>query len=569
MKQATTYLFLLLIGLNCQAQKFQLKLSGNTSTETETIDSITYSSIHTNTKSIENEIDLIIEKLSKKGYTETELIELTKTNDSSYNANLKLGEKIKFIHIYIGTHSEFKKINLYNQKNDTLVIPYFEIEYFLKETLNKLELKGYAFTKLKLKNITKKKDILFSELQFETENQRKINKIVLKQTNNNNHDFLPKGYLTQINHKYKDQIYNQKIVRLINNDFENLGFATQIKYPEVLFTKDSTKIYIYVNKKKSNNFDGFIGFNNNSENKITFNGYLDLNLENLLLSGEQFALYWKSDEKKQKTFKSSLEIPYILNTPIGIRGQIEIFKQDSIYQNTKTAVDIGYYLKYKTRLYIGYQSTSSNDIQNTNNNSITDYKNSFLTTNIEFSQNDYTNILFPKKTIFKLKVGTGKRETNSKEENGPKNKQFFINLNTQHIFSLNKKNFINIQNESYYLKSSSYTINELYRYGGINSIRGFKENSLQANIMTTLSTEYRYLITPQLYIHSILDYSISKDPFNFDNNNKTTKILGTGAGIGAVTKGGLLKLSIANGSRKKEEFKFYNTIIHISYNVKF
>ncbi|WP_369753120.1 hypothetical protein AB3G34_00505 [Flavobacterium sp. WC2409] len=569
MKHLQTYLLLILLSLNCQAQKFQLKISGNSSLETKKIDSLTYSTIHINTKSIENETNLVLEKLSKKGYTESRLIKLTKTNDTSYVANIKIGYKIKYIHIYIGINSKYKKLNLFDQKKDSLIMPYSEIEYFLNETLHKLELRGYAFTKLKLRNITKKNDILFAELDFETENQRKIDKIVIKQANDNIDDYFPKGYLTQINRKYKDKTYNQKTVTLINNDFENLGFATQIKYPEILFTKDSTKIYIYLNKRKTNNFDGFIGFNNNAQNKIVLNGYLDLKLENLLLTGEQFTLYWKSDEKKQKTFKTSLEIPYILNSPIGLRAQLDIFKQDSIYQNTKTAIDIGYYSNYKTRFYLGYQSTTSSDIQNTNTNFISDYKNSFITTNMEYSHYNYNNTLFPSKTILILKLGTGERKTNFKDKNTPTNKQAFININIQHLFSINKKNFINIKNESYYLKSASYNINELYRYGGINSIRGFKENSLQANIMSALLTEYRYLITPQLYIHSILDYSILKDPFNTEKNNKTTKILGTGLGIGALTKGGFIKLSIANGSRKNEEFKFYNTIIHISYNVKF
>ena len=78
---------------------------------------------------------------------------------------------------------------------------------------------------------------------------------------------------------------------------------------------------------------------------------------------------------------------------------------------------------------------------------------------MEYIEYNYNNTLFPSKTILKLKLGTGKRETNFKDENTPTNKQSFININIQHLFSINEKNFINIQNESYYLKSSSYNIN--------------------------------------------------------------------------------------------------------------
>jgi hemolysin activation/secretion protein len=115
------------------------------------------------------------------------------------------------------------------------------------------------------------------------------------------------------------------------------------------------------------------------------------------------------------------------------------------------------------------------------------------------------------------------------------------------------------------LKSDTYIINELYRFGVIKSIRGFAENSLQASFMTAIITEYRYIISPDLYLHSIIDYGYYQD----DSTNSKGNLLGFGLGLGVQTKNGLLKLAIANGSAKNQQIKFYNTIITICYNVKF
>jgi hypothetical protein len=38
--------------------------------------------------------------------------------------------------------------------------------------------------------------------------------------------------------------------------------------PQTLFTKDSTEIYLTLQKKKSNNFDGILGFGNNDKKKL-------------------------------------------------------------------------------------------------------------------------------------------------------------------------------------------------------------------------------------------------------------------------------------------------------------
>ncbi|SHG49482.1 Outer membrane translocation and assembly module TamA [Flavobacterium fluvii] len=565
MKHFIIALTLFIFGLNCSAQNFQLQLTGTSDSENKILDSLNYNSKHSNIKSITDEIHLTSEKLSKKGFIENQILETTKENDSSYTAKFNLGERTKSIHIYIGRNSTLLNLIALEKTKDTIILPYKETETFLNQTLLKLEQKGFALAKLKLINIQKKKNILYADLQFESGQQRQLNSIVVKFAESNKKNNFPQGHLTQINRKYNNNPFNQDIVREIHDDFEKFRFVSQIKYPEILFTKDTTQVYVYLEKRKSNTFDGFIGFTNNENNKLTFNGYLDLTLENALKAGEQFSLNWKSDGNNQKTFKASIDLPYLFKSPIGLKAQIHIFKQDSIFQNTKTSIDLGYFVDYNTRIYLGYQSTESSDIQNTNNNTISDYKNSFLTSNLEYTKLDYANSTFPKKSRLSLTLGTGKRTTNGLVETLGTSKQTYININAMNNFYLNKKNCININYQNYFLKSDSYIINELFRFGGMNSIRGFTENSLQANFMTAIITEYRYIISQELYIHSIMDYGYYEDK---STNNKEN-LFGFGFGTGLKTKNGLLKLTFANGTSKSQEAKFYNTIVAICYNIEF
>jgi hemolysin activation/secretion protein len=134
---------------------------------------------------------------------------------------------------------------------------------------------------------------------------------------------------------------------------------------------------------------------------------------------------------------------------------------------------------------------------------------------------------------------------------------------------LNKKNIIHINSQNYYLQSNRYIVNELFRFGGFNSVRGFTENSLQAYFTSSILTEYRHTLSPNLYVHSILDYCIYRNNSSIEKKENIEKLLGIGVGFGLQTKNGLLKLAIANGSTQNQQIEFYNTIIHICYNVKF
>jgi hypothetical protein len=565
LKPTLLLLLLFIIGWNGSAQDFQLRIIGNTGSESQTIDSLNYNSKHKNIKSLTDEIQTMSEKLSKMGYIENQIIENTRVKDSSFNAKFSLGKRIKAIRIYIGRNSTvFDSIAL-DKTKDSIILPYEKTELFLNQTLVRLEEKGFALAKLKLINFRKKKNSLYADLQFESGKQRQLNSIVVKFADSNKKNNFPEGHLKQMNRKYRNNPFNQDIVRKIHEDFEKFRFTSQIKYPEILFTKDTTKVYVYLEKRKSNTFDGFIGFANNKDNKVVFNGYLDLILENALKAGEQFSINWKSDGNNQKTFKASIDLPYVFKSPVGLKAQIYIFKQDSLFQNTKIALDLGYLMDYNTRIYLGYQSTESNDIQNTNNNTISDYQNSFLTSNLEYTKLDYTNTTFPKKTKLSITLGIGKRTTNGLIETLGTNKQNYININAMHNLYLNKKNGININYQNYFLKSKTYITNELYRFGGMNSIRGFAENSLQASFMAALITEYRYIISQEIYIHSIMDYGYYEDK----STNYKENLLGFGFGTGIKTKNGLLKLTFANAKTANQTVKFYNTIVSLSYNIEF
>lgn len=565
MKSIPLYILFFTLGTNCFSQNFHLKLLGTSEIENKVLDSLNHTSKHPNVKSITDELNLISEKLSKIGYIESQVLENRRKNDSTFVAKLRLGNKIKYTYIYIGKDYELKDIISLEKYKDTLFLPYTETESFLNNTLKKLEQNGFAFAKLKLTNIKRKNSYLYADLQFDSGQQRKLNEIVVKFNDNNKKNSFPKGHLKQLNRKYKNNTFNQDVVRKIQNDFEKIGFVNQTKAPEILFTKDTTKVYVYLEKRKANTFDGFIGFANNDKDKLTFNGYLDLSLENTIKAGEQFSLFWKSDGNNQKTFRASIDLPYIFKTPIGLKAHINIFKQDSIFQNTKTAIDLGYFIDYKTRIYIGYQATESSDIQNTNNSTISDYTNSFLTTNLEYTKVDYKNVTFPEKTNIFIQMGIGNRETTGIVETTSLNKQTYIYINAMHNFYWNAKNCININFQNYLLKSDSYIINELYRFGGVKSIRGFEENSLQTNFMAALITEYRYIVSPDIYIHSILDYGYYEDI----TSNYKANLFGFGLGMGLRTKNGILKLNFSNGRNDNEKIKFENTIVSLNYNIEF
>lgn len=555
MKNLPAILLILLCTCSAHAQRLYLRAEGNNVAETRIIDSVSYKKVHENGKSVTDEASALSNTLARIGYLENAIADQRKVNDSTFLFTYSVGKRTKSIRIYTGRLSADEK-SLLAIEADTLTLPLQDVEAYMTNKAALLERAGYSLSSLRLANHSAVGDNLQADLIVKGDRQRTLDDIVLQ-----GYEKFPEGIRRNILRQYKGKTFNQETLARVHKDFSDLRFVNQLRYPEILFKKDTTKVYVYLEKARPNTFDGFVGFANDENSDIVFTGYVDVLLNNVLNTGEKFNLYWKSDGNEQTTFNVGLELPYVFRSPIGLKGELRIFKQDSTFQNTMTDLNIGYYFSYNSKLYLGRQSTQSVDIQNLNTSSLSDYSNAFWTTTYDYTNYSLDDFLFPEKTVLFVKAGFGERDSKF----GGSTSQYFGQLQVSHNLYLNKRNIIHLKSHSFYLNSSDYIINELYRFGGINSIRGFNENSLQASLYSALMAEYRYVLSPSIYVRSITDYGYYQD----ESSNVRENLLGLGFGFGLLTKTGLFNIIYANGSTGDQAIKLSNSIVHISFRTNF
>ncbi|WP_370477916.1 POTRA domain-containing protein [Tamlana flava] len=535
---------------------------GETEVETRVVDSLGYSKKHVDFNSITTEVEQIQNTLYKIGYIENKVSGIEKINDSTFHAQIAL--KTKFSTIYIYYKNEDVEKAVLKAISSHVFDEYFILEFPLVENAlnfinSETSKKGFPFSRLQLSNITaKNKTRLEAELTIESSTQkRSINNIVLK-----GYEKFPKSYLKYYLKVKPGQTFNLAGIKKKTEQLANLNFANETKPPEVLFLKDSTNLYLYLEKSRSNTFDGFLGFGTNEDtNRLEFDGYLNLNLINNLNFGESFRLLYKSDENDQKTFEADASLPYLFNSPVGIDLLLRIFKRDSSFTTVNQSAKIHYQINAQHKIFAGIVATESNNLLSTNITlSIEDYKTQFFTTGYQFQKAQPYNLLFRVKSRIDLETGFGNRKTEINKE-----KQSLFSIDAFNIFNLNQKNSIFIRANGANLVSGNYFENELLRFGGINSIRGFEENSLFASLFGIINTEYRFQLNNAIYIHSIFDTGY------FENKIAGTqqKLFGYGFGFGILTKAGLFKLNYANGKNEDSEFKLSNSKVHISLKASF
>ncbi len=543
------------------SQNLHVQIKGSTKKETQIINSINYLKKHKNYLSVKSETDTLQKKLHKVGYIENDY-SVEKKNDSTYMVSFILKQKYDKIKVYY--KNSYLKKELLPLDNTDKGGDYFELK--LKETeqqLNSINTKhiqlGFPFSKLKLSNIKiNDNNILETHLIIDGgDEKRTIDDIIIKGYNK-----FPKSYLRHFLKIKQEQIFDIAKINKKTEFLNDLKFATKIKPAEILFSKDSSSLYLYIEKTQSNSFDGFLGFGTNEEsNKLQFDGYINLNLINNLNYGEEFKLKYKSDENDQTTFETNLTLPYLFNSPIGIDLQLNIFRKDSTFSTTSQYAKLHYQVNPKQKIYAGISnSISSNLLSKETTTQIHDYEKKYYSLAYEYSKPQNDDLLFPLNTFIKLESNFGKKESKTANEN-----QTQISFSIIKIFNINNVNSFFLKMTGANLNSNSFFENELFRFGGINSIRGFEENSILASQFGVLNTEYRYRLSNTIFIHSIIDASY----FNNKPVKNKEKLFGYGLGIGILTKSGLLKINYANGKSENQRFKLSNSKIHISLKALF
>lgn len=556
--------FALMIVLPCItlptfAQNIVLNVIGESGVATTEIDSIGYTKQFPNYLSLETEVYALKDKLIRIGFIDTKINEIRKQDDTTFNASIYLGQKLNRVRIFFNPefYKELLKFSEVNINSTYFDLDIKNLELTLELLNKKIAEQGDPFSTLELNGIKKiNEDLISADLHIQTNQKRRIDKIIVK-----GYEKFPKSFIKHFLKLKPGQSFNLEDIKSKTERLQNLRFAKELKSPEVLFTNDSTTLYLYTEKTKSNNFDGYLGFGTNENtNRIDFDGYLDLRLINNLNYGETLSLFYKSDEIDQQTFDVKLNAPYLFGSPIGLDVGLNIFRKDSTFSTTTQQANLNYQINVNHRIIAGVKGSVSSDLLDSNTILINDYTSNYYQIGYNYVKPQYYDPLFPINFWFDITSNFGNRTQDNIEQ-----KQNAFSLEAYKIFNLNNRNSFFLRLTGASLSSDNYLDNELYRFGGINSIRGFEENSLVANLFGVINTEYRYRLSKTIYIHSVIDAAY----FENDITNTKNKLFGFGVGFGLLTKAGLFKLNYSSGKTENIPFKLSNSKIHVSLTATF
>ncbi|MCF6349481.1 MAG: hypothetical protein L3J23_00420 [Flavobacteriaceae bacterium] len=540
---------------NSFSQQIKLTISSKDSIENTILKKLNFQDFILDKSELENRLDSITNRLHLYGFFNLEST-VTSSNDSILNVIYNLKKQFKKIKINnlkdALIKSEISTI-LKTKINDTFEIDTQTLPVLFSKLIQRFEEKGESFTQFSLKNITLKSDFITAEIFIKKSNTRTIDGIVVK-----GYTLFPKTFIKHHLNLKKKMIFNKNKLNEVSNNLKSISFAEEIKKPQILFTKDSTLIYLYLKKKNSNRFDGLIGFNSKEDsNGLEFNGYLDLYLENMFNYGSEINLLWKNNGEENQKFNLAIKTPYLFNSAFSPKGFLEIYKQDLSHINIKTQFEIEYTINSKNKIATSIQNEISTNLLDNNTDAVENYNTTFY--GLHYSYQSFSNTsLFPIKFYGSLNTYFGNRTSEK-----IKTSQTKLAFTSFYNWQLNYKNYLYTQINSGYLISDDYLDNELFRIGGNETVRGFQEESIFVSLYNIINIEYRYLTKNNSYFYSITDMGL------VETQTAKNRLFGFGLGYAFETKIGLLNLNYVLGKSENQSFDFSKAVVGLKYITTF
>lgn len=437
-----------------------------------------------------------------------------------------------------------------------------QISALLKKMHSTLENNGYPFSKVFLDKIKIEGTNLQANIIVQKNELFKWTEVHIK-----GDSAISKMFLSNIIRIKPGDKYNQEELIQITKRLKQVNFIKEIKPHEVLFTKNGAELFLYVKSNPISSINGVVGLQPNPKtNKVDFTGDISLKLLNTIKRGELLELNWKSMQAQTQSLKGKINYPFLLKSPFGIDGQFNLYKRDTTYLELKSTIGIQYFIKGGNYLKLFYQNSSSNILSGAANNpNFTNlgtvhsngYGIAILRKQVDYIPNPSRGFIFNSE----VSIGTRKSRTTDTSKVIISN-TYRSDVSIEFFIPLAKRHIIRVASQTDYYFAPRIYQNEVARFGGLTSLRGFNEEELFATTKSLMSFEYRFLVDQNSRAFLFYDQS-------WYENNATKYYkdhpFGFGAGFSFGTNIGIFSLSYAQGKQFNNPILIKNGKVHFGY----
>ncbi|MBI4809985.1 MAG: BamA/TamA family outer membrane protein [Ignavibacteriales bacterium] len=420
--------------------------------------------------------------------------------------------------------------------------------------ISQYEQNGYPFASISLRNVKLKSSDKPSKIGVDIF----INegpKITISEIKVVGNKITDKNVIVRETRLKMNEVYNHEKIRKIPDRLRRLNIFLKVDEPKLYSASGGSGLWIKVEEGNTNTFDGIIGYapSQMEGERGIVTGMVNVTMRNLFGTARKLGVKWLRDERKSQEIGVQYLEPWVFNLPLNLGGAFNQRQQDTIY--IKRVFELKADFLVTESFTLSGTFSRENIVPSSTTNLLSKSSTTIFGGDIHYDTRD--DILNTTKGInYRSGYQVGRKNFSGQITTVQR-----ISLDADFFVSTFQRQIVSLGLHGRNLSSSKIELADLYRFGGTNTLRGYRENQFLASRLAWTNTEYRLIIERRSYVFGFFDtgyYFLPGDDSKGISSTQKFKY-GYGIGIRLETVLGNLGVSFAFG----EGDSFLEGKIHI------
>ncbi|WP_188811816.1 BamA/TamA family outer membrane protein [Hymenobacter cavernae] len=393
-----------------------------------------------------------------------------------------------------------------------------------------------------------------------------------------------KRFLTKYLQIFPNQPYNQQRVNAAAQLLRQLPYVQVKGNPEVRFSRGRARVYLLIDDRNANQFDAIIGVVPNSttsvgQSKLQLTGDVTINLRNLRGGGKQIGLQWRKVDVATQSLDAHYLHPNFFGTPLELGASFNLYKQANAFLTVRPRLQVTYPTAQAGRIAFFTERRGSRllDPALKERTSLPDTIDSqYNSYGVSYEWNRLDDLYFPRQGLLVYlqgAVGT-KNISKNPELNDTLYRRIALHSN-QITLSGRLEQYVRVGRSGVFLArvrgesllNQRLFLNDMFRIGGLATLRGFSENFFYTNSYAVGTAEFRQFTGTDAYVFVFLDQGYLRR--DLANDKFWDAPTGLGAGLSFRTGAGVFQFVYSMGQAKGQRLAPNASKIHFGITSRF
>ena len=347
------------------------------------------------------------------------------------------------------------------------------------------------------------------------------------------------------------ELFNPARVNQIQKRLIRLNIFAAVEEPELYFHNEKGGLIIRVQEGNTNTFDGIVGYvPDASSGYVT--GMASVSMRNVFGTGRKLAFRWQREDRFSQELELHYQEPWVFALPLNVGGGFLQRQQDTSY--VRNALEIKSELMLTDEFSAALKFTSATVIPAARADPTQFPRSSTSSLGGELVLDTRNSVASPSAGA---RYQTG-YDYGRKTQQGPS-----ARLESQvQRFTLDLESFFQVLNGQVVaaalhgreVRSGQLEESDMFRFGGLRTLRGFREGQFLGSRLAWSNLEYRFLVSRESFFSGFIDLGYYSRPSEEIRKTTGAEVFTYGYGIGVQVESGLGLLSVSFALGQRDSF---------------